>query len=119
MILKDFLPNTSLREFVQCYRIVHFAFDKTNESLFKAYPPKPEECLHFILRGSLEIELADCNKKELQLPITLLGQQTAVTPRYNSSNLLDFQIEFLPGAIEFGFKAIAIIKPILISTKLQ
>ncbi len=99
MILKDFLPSASLREFVQWYRIVHFEFDKTNEALFKAYPPKPEECLHFILRGSLEIELADRNKKELQLPITLLGQQTVVTPRYNSNNLLNFQIVFQPTAV--------------------
>ena len=99
MILKDFLPSASLREFVQWYRIVHFEFEKTNEALFKAYPPKPEECLHFVLRGSLEVELADRDKKKFQLPIALLGQQTAVTPRYNSSNLLNFQIVFQPTAV--------------------
>ena len=99
MILRDFLPNPSVREFVQWYRIVHFEFDKTNEALFKAYPPKPEECLHFVLRGSLEIEFSDRTKKELQLPITLVGQQTAVTPRYNSGDLLNFQIVFQPTAM--------------------
>src|SRR4051812_38939717 len=99
MILKDFLPNTSLREFVQWYRIVHFESDKTNAVLHKAYPPKPEECLHFILNGSLEIQFANCNKKELLLPITLLGQQTAVSSRYNSRSLLNFQIVFQPTAV--------------------
>jgi AraC-like DNA-binding protein len=98
MLLRDFLPSLELKEFVQCYRIVHFESDK-NETFFKAYPPKPEECLHFILRGSIEIEFAGYNKKELQLPITLVGQQTVVTPRYNSSRLLNFQIVFQPTAV--------------------
>lgn len=104
MILKDFLPGASLREFVQWYRIVHFEYDKTNEALFKAYPPKPEECLHFVLRGNIEIESGQ-NKKEPQFPITLAGQQTNVTRRYNSSSLLNFQIVFQPTAV-FRLKGI-------------
>ncbi|HRO86388.1 MAG TPA: helix-turn-helix domain-containing protein [Niabella sp.] len=99
MILRDFLPDPSLREFVQWYRIVHFEFDKANEVLFKAYPPKPEQCLHFFLRGNLEIKWIAGNKKELQLPITLLGQQTYVTSRYNSKDLLNFQIVFQSAAV--------------------
>ncbi len=36
MILKDFLPSPATREFVQCYRIVHFKFEKTAQLPFKA-----------------------------------------------------------------------------------
>lgn len=99
MILKDFLPDASLREFVQCYRIVHFESDKMDELFFKAYPPKPEVCLHFILNGTLRIASAGGNKKELQLSMHLLGQQTAVISQYSSNNLLDFQVVFQPTAV--------------------
>ncbi len=74
MILKDFLPNPALREFIQCYRICHFEFDKNTDTPVKAYPPKPEECIFFILKGSIEIEFMNCGKKDLQLPIILFGQ---------------------------------------------
>ncbi|MDH7460498.1 hypothetical protein QEG73_04390 [Chitinophagaceae bacterium 26-R-25] len=88
-----------LREFVQCYRIVHFEFDKPNLTFFKAYPPKPEVCLHFTLHGSIENELADRFTTTSLYPITLAGQQTGVTFRYNSSSLLNIQIVFQPCAL--------------------
>jgi AraC-like DNA-binding protein len=99
MILRDFLPAPELREFVQCYRIVHFEFDETSEVPVKAYPPKPEVCLHFILRGNIETESADRITKESLFPITLAGQQTTIIYRYNSSSLLNLQIVFQPTAV--------------------
>lgn len=99
MLLRDFLPDPKLKEFVQCYRIAHFEFANANERFFKAYPPKPEVCLHFILRGKIEVEFAGLNKKTTQFAATLIGQQTAVIPRYNSSSLLNFQIVFQPTAV--------------------
>ncbi len=42
MIIRDFLPGTAVSEFVQCYRIVHFEFDKAENIPIKALPPKPE-----------------------------------------------------------------------------
>ena len=97
MILKDFLPSPAVREFIQCYRIVHFEFDKIAEASVKVYPPKPEECIYFILKGSLEIEFSNCNKQNLQLPIILFGQQTSVNRRYIFGNeFLNFQIVFQP-----------------------
>ncbi len=65
MLLRDFLPASSLREFVQCYRIVHLNFDNFNNIPFKAYPPKPEQCLHFFLRDFLAIQKSG-DKKEMQ-----------------------------------------------------
>ncbi|MDH7459811.1 hypothetical protein QEG73_00935 [Chitinophagaceae bacterium 26-R-25] len=99
MLLQDFLPGLTLREFVQCYRIVHFEFDKPNENFIKAYPPKPEVCLHFTLRGYIKNELADDGTHGFLFPVTLAGQQTGVTYRYNSSSLLNVQIVFQPSAL--------------------
>ena len=47
MILKEFKPGVHLADFVQCYRIVHFKFDKSASLPCKIYPPKPENVLHF------------------------------------------------------------------------
>lgn len=100
MILKDFLPDPAFREFVQCYRIVHFEFDKITEAPVKVYPPKPEECIYFILKGSFDIEFINCNKKNLQLPIILFGQQASVNRRYFFGNeFLNFQIVFQPAGL--------------------
>lgn len=97
MILKDFLPNPAFREFIQCYRICHFEFDKTTETPVKAYPPKPEECIYFIFKGSIEIEFMNCGKKNLDLPIVLFGQQTSINKRhFFGSVFLNFQIVFQP-----------------------
>ncbi len=97
MILKDFLPNPAFREYIQCYRICHFEFDKTTETSVKAYPPKPEECVYFIFKGSIEIEFMNCGKKNLDLPIVLFGQQTSINKRYFfGSVFLNFQIVFQP-----------------------
>src|SRR5688572_20895355 len=99
MILKDFLPGSALREFVQCYRIVHFEFGNAPELPFKAYPPKPEECLHFFLRGGEHIELGNSPKKDYQLQTVVIGQQTSVMNRYINGNLLNFTIVFQPAGL--------------------
>lgn len=97
MVLKDFLPNPAFREFIQCYRICHFEFDKTAENPIKAYPPKPEECIYFIFDGSIEIEFMNCVKKKLHLPIVLFGQQVSINKRYFfGSGFFNFQIVFQP-----------------------
>jgi AraC-like DNA-binding protein len=96
MILRDFLPNPSLREYIQFYRICDFKFDMQAENPVKIYPPKPEECLHFILRGNLDIELISSNKKTINNQIYLLGQQTCATPRYFAKDFLNFHIVFQP-----------------------
>ncbi|MDN3657207.1 AraC family transcriptional regulator [Ferruginibacter paludis] len=95
MILKEFLPDAALREFVQCYRIVHFQFDKFTQIPFKVYPPKPEECLYFILQDSLKVELSNFTVKEIQLPV-IIGQQTTINRRYFQRNFLNVQVVFQP-----------------------
>lgn len=105
MILKDFLPNIALREFIRCYRIVHLEFDKSAESPFKIYTPKPEECLLFYLKEREELELSDCEKKDYHFSVGLFGQQTSATKRYAGKSFLNFQIVFQPTAL-FRFTGI-------------
>lgn len=99
MILKDYLPTAAVREFVYCYRIVHLEFDKSAECPFKVYPPKPEGCLLFYLWDREEIEVAGGKKKDYQLPVVLIGQQTSIMKRYTGKNFLNFQIVFQPTAL--------------------
>lgn len=99
MILKDLLPNPAFREFVQCYRIVHFEFGQAPELPFKAYPPRPEECLHFFLRDRELVELGNAPKKDYQLQVVVVGQQTSVMNRYTGGNFLTFTIVFQPAGL--------------------
>lgn len=98
MILKDFLPDPAFSDFVQCYRIVHFEFEFAAVP-FKAYSPRPEECLQFFLRGGEFIELNNAPKKDYRLQIVVVGQQTSVMNRYINGDLLTFTIVFQPAAL--------------------
>jgi AraC-like DNA-binding protein len=98
MLIGDFIPVPSVSEFVQFYRIVHFEFDKSESVPFKAYPPKPEQVLHFFLRDPVAIENTD---KEIfnQPPVLFIGQSTSLVKLINGNNLLDVQIVFQPTAV--------------------
>ncbi|MGG9962900.1 helix-turn-helix domain-containing protein [Ferruginibacter sp. SUN106] len=96
MILKEFLPDPAFRDFVRWYRIVHFEFDKNAAQPFKAFPPKPEVCLHFFLREGEAVALLNSPKKDHQFPMVLTGQQTSVMNRYSGRNFLNFQVVFQP-----------------------
>jgi AraC-like DNA-binding protein len=98
MLIGDFLPASPLREFIQCYRIVHFEFKKTDTIPIKAYPPKPEQCLHFFLRDYFAIENKS-SKRDFQPAILLTGQQTSLVKQVNGNDFLDVQIVFQPTAI--------------------
>lgn len=98
MILRDFLPHPELADFVQWYRICHFEFSKNATIPVKAYPPKPEDILHFFLRDSYST-LGDDGRKQLMTPITIIGQRTFVTQQYNGNDFLNFQIVFQPTAL--------------------
>lgn len=97
MILKDFLPDIALKEFIRCYRIV--AFNKPVEVPFKVYVPKPEESLLFYLKEREEIELCGCKKRDYCFPVALLGQQTSITKRFVRKFFSNFQIVFQPAAL--------------------
>lgn len=100
MILKDFAPHSSLSEFVQCYRIVHFDFVNAPEAVRKAYSPRPEICLHFFVRERELVQLGGGPQKDHKFQIVLAGQQTSVINRYLVGNdFLTFNIAFQPTAM--------------------
>src|SRR5438067_13386862 len=98
MIFKDFLPDSTLKEYVQCYRIVHFDFSKIANPPVKFYPPKPENCLHFFLKGSISIESVEHDKETCNQPV-LFGQHTSTYIRYNTVEISNFQVVFQPSVL--------------------
>ena len=99
MLLKDFLPHQGLQEYVKCYRIVHFSFDKNEMPPPKPYTPRPENCLAFYPHDTEKVEYADGSKKIANLPVALIGQHVTVTNRFIGQEFLVIQIIFQPGAL--------------------
>lgn len=99
MILKDFIPHIALREFIQCYRIVHLEFDKSAERPCKLYTPKPEAHLSFYLKEREELALGEGEAKDFQFSVGLFGQQTSMMKRYAGRSFINFQIVFQPTAL--------------------
>jgi AraC-like DNA-binding protein len=99
MLLRDFLPSTGLREFVRCYRIIHFTFDKNTPFGFKPYTPRPENCLAFYPHDRERVVYADSGKTVANLPVVFFGQHTVITNRYINPDFLVLQVHFHPGAV--------------------
>lgn len=99
MLLKDFIPAPDVQEFVQLYRIVHLKFEQGQPVPFKAYPPRPEQCLAFYPYDTETVEYKNTGKQVKNLPVVLYGQFSEVTHRMIGNNFLVFQIIFNPGAL--------------------
>src|SRR5438445_412141 len=97
MIIKDFDPSYLVKDYVQCYRIIHFVF-KENEIPIKFYPPKPENCLHFFIDGYISISNTSGSKEIYDQPV-VAGMQTNAFQRLTGKIILNFQIVFQPNAI--------------------
>ncbi|MGF2412835.1 helix-turn-helix domain-containing protein [Ferruginibacter sp.] len=98
-MLKDFIPAPDVQEFVQLYRIVHLKFEQGQPVPFKAYPPRPEQCLAFYPYDTETVEYKNTGKQVKNLPVVLYGQFSEVTHRMIGNNFLVFQIIFNPGAL--------------------
>ena len=99
MLLRDYLPSRGLEEYIRCYRIVHFNFDKNQTPPSKPYTPRPENCLAFYPKDTERIEYADGKKQVQNLPIALIGQHLGVTNRFIGHEFLVVQIIFQAGAL--------------------
>lgn len=98
MILQDFLPNAALKDFIKCYRIIHFSFDKSGTVPPKAYPPKPEQTLHFFLAEPMVVETI--GKGQVKSPSMLFrGQQSSMVRQFIGHDFWDIQIVFQPTAV--------------------
>lgn len=99
MLLKDFIPAPDVRAFIQLYRIVHLSFPKGEHVPFKAYPPRPEQCLAFYPYDTETVEYKNSGKQVAHVPVVLYGQFTEVTNRLIGNRFLVLQIIFKPGAL--------------------
>lgn len=99
MILKDFLPNPSLRALVRCYRIVHMRFDPHDPPPFKPYTPRPEQCLAFYPHDREQVDFTASKKSVANIPVALIGQALSVTNRFIHGHFMVVQILFQPGGL--------------------
>jgi AraC-like DNA-binding protein len=99
MILKDVLPSPALQEYVRKHQIIRFVFGATDILPFKAYSPRPEHCLIFLLRDKQEVDYLDGNQLMTHPKCTINGQHTIVTNRYIARDFWALQIVLHPGAL--------------------
>ncbi|GAB3162525.1 helix-turn-helix domain-containing protein [Telluribacter humicola] len=98
MLLKDFAPGPSVCSFVKCYRIIHFQFENEREIPFKAYPPKPEQVLHFFLKDPFVVQTASGNTTAPQNTL-FAAQRTFLVNQYTGANPMNVQLVFQPTAV--------------------
>ncbi|MGG7666823.1 helix-turn-helix domain-containing protein [Dyadobacter sp. BHUBP1] len=98
MILRDIRPHPGLREFIRCYRLVHFEFAQDDLIPVKTYPPKPEQILHFFLHDFFAVQKQN-GPIQRQPAMMLAGQRSFVTNQYNGCHFIDVQIVFQPTAV--------------------
>lgn len=100
MISKDILPSEALREIIYQYRLRHFVFKNGVVPAPKPFPPRPEQCLTFYVRGSETARYVK-NKEEFKKPRCVIsGQFTSRVDRFVSypETLIIF-VDFKPGAL--------------------
>lgn len=99
MVLQEYKPSFLLSEYIRTYRLVHFVCSGIDILPPKPYPPRPEHCLSFYVRGTENVEYQNSGKKNGNLSAVLFGQQTEVTNRFNSNDFLLIQVVFKPGGL--------------------
>jgi len=99
MILQDFLPSPSLRDFVRKHQVIRFQFCPTDIIPAKVYAPRPETCLVFYLRDLQDVVYLDSDRLALHPRCTLTGQHTVVTKRCIGRDFWAVQIVLQPSAL--------------------
>ena len=100
MISKDFLPSGPLREYIFNYRVRHFIFDNGILPPVKPFPPRPEQCLTFYVRGNETTKYSKDGLEIIKPRSVISGQFTYRVDRYVSiPEILMIIVDFKPGAL--------------------
>ncbi|RPD46506.1 helix-turn-helix domain-containing protein [Paracnuella aquatica] len=100
MIAKDFAPSPHLREYISQYRLRHFVFANAIIAPPKPFPPRPEQCVVFYLRGSETTHYFKDGTKVKKPRSVISGQFTYRCDRViNDSEILMLMVDFQPGAL--------------------
>jgi AraC-like DNA-binding protein len=100
MISKDFLPSEPLREYIHRYRLRHFIFQHGLIPPIKPFPPRPEQCLTFYVRGAETARYLH-DDVEIKKPRSVIsGQFTHRVDRYVSyPEILMIIVDLRPGVL--------------------
>lgn len=98
MLLQDFLPSPPLRECVRIIQVIHFVFPAGVPLPFKAYPPRPEQCLAFYPRDAEAVAYPGGARMARPRSV-LIGQHVGVSNRYVGREFLALQVVLQPGAL--------------------
>ncbi|TGE23916.1 AraC family transcriptional regulator [Hymenobacter aquaticus] len=99
MMLQDFLPSPPLRDYVRVIQVIHFVFPAGAVLPFKAYPPRPEQCLAFYPRDAEAVAYAGGAARQQRPRAALIGQHAVVSNRYVGREFLALQVVLQPGAL--------------------
>jgi AraC-like DNA-binding protein len=105
MIVFDYrLPSSGLREFVRLFQIVGFEFTANETIPWKPYWPRPEHCLSFFPRDTIQVEHINGQPKHDEPRSTIVGQPCTLTKKHFilknlKLDFLLFQVVFQPGAL--------------------
>jgi AraC-like DNA-binding protein len=100
MIAKDFPPSGHLKEFIRQYRLRHFVFSNGIIPAPKPFPPRPEQCVTFYIRGYETCRYLKDGIHVKKPRSVLSGQFTSRVDRFVSyPEILMIIIDFQPGAL--------------------
>ena len=99
MIFRSYRPSFLLLTYVEVIHLRHFVFPPHGNLPFKPYPPRPEHCLTFYVRG---VETTEYKKEGTRIKrprSTVSGQYISQINRNISSEFLMILVVFKPGAL--------------------
>lgn len=100
MIVKDFQPSAVLEDYISQYRFRHFVFGNGIIPPVKPFPPRPEQCLTFYVRGTETARYVQTGLEIIKPRCVISGQFTHRVDRSVSSpEILMIIVDFKPGAL--------------------
>lgn len=99
MIFRSYKPSLLLDSFIEVIHLRHFIIPPHVIAPFKPYPPRPEHCLAFYVKGFETTEYPFENKREKRARSTLSGQFLQQINRHVSQEFLMIMVVFKPGAL--------------------
>ncbi len=99
MIFRSYKPSLLLSSYVDVIHLRHFIFPANGKIPFKPYPPRPEQCLTFYVRG---FELTEYKREGIVIHrprSTISGQYTHIINRNPSAEFLMILVVFKGGAL--------------------
>jgi AraC-like DNA-binding protein len=99
MIFRSYRPSLLLEPFIEVIHLRHFVFPPHTPLPFKPYPPRPEHCIAFYVRGCETTEYPFDGLRIKRPRSALSGQHTQQINRYVSPEFLMILVVFKPGAL--------------------